>query len=43
MLLVELLLQLGIDHVVGRRDDVGQRADVAEVVANAAEGLDVGM
>ena len=39
VLLVELLLQLGVDHVVRRRDDVAQRADVAEVVANAAEGL----
>ncbi len=41
VLVVELLLQLGVDHVVRRRDDVAQRADVAEVVANAAEGLDV--
>ena len=33
MLLVELLLQLGVDHVVGRGDHVAQGADVAQVVA----------
>ena len=42
VLVVEPLLQLGVDHVVRRRDHVAQRADVAEVVANAAKGLDVG-
>ena len=41
MLVVERGLQLGIDHVVRRRDDVRERADVAEVVADTAEGLDV--
>ena len=42
VLLVELVLKLGVDHVIRRADDVRQRADVLEVVANAAEGLDVG-
>ena len=39
MLAIKLLLQVGIDHVVGRGDHVAQRADVAEVVAEGAEGL----
>ena len=38
--LVEVLLQLRPNHVVGRRDHVGQRADAAEVVTDATEGLD---
>ena len=42
MLVVQPLLQLGVDHVVRRRDDVAQRADVAEVVTNAAKGGDIG-
>ncbi len=42
MLLVELVLQLGADHVVRRSNDVAQRADVPQVVTQSAEGLDVG-
>jgi hypothetical protein len=42
MLVVQLLLQVGIDHVIRRRDDVAERANMAKVIANAAEGLDVG-
>ena len=39
MFAVELVLQLRADHVVGRRDHVAQRPDVAKVVAEAAKGL----
>ena len=30
-----------IDHVVGRRDDIAERTDVAQVVAEPAKGLDL--
>ena len=33
---------LGVDHVVGRRGDVAQRADAVEVVVQGGEGADVG-
>ena len=36
--LVELVLQAGVDHVVGRRHHVGERADTGHVVADTAEG-----
>src|SRR5436190_684461 len=36
---VELLLKRGVDHIIRRRDDIAQRADMAEVVADAAESL----
>ena len=42
MELVEVLLQFGTDHVVGRRDNVAQRADAAKVVADSTEGLNFG-
>ena len=42
MQLVEVLLQLGADHIVGRRDHVAQRADAAKVVADSTEGLNFG-
>ena len=42
VLLVELRLQVRIDHVVGRRDHLRQRADVLGVVAEATERGDGG-
>ena len=41
VLVVQLLLQLAIDHVVRRRDDVAERTDVTKIVADAAEGGDI--
>ena len=38
VLVVERVLKVRVDHVIGRRDHVAQRADVAEVVANSAKG-----
>jgi len=35
MELVEVILKLGADHVVGRSDDVGQRTDTTKVVTNS--------
>src|SRR3990172_5026140 len=42
MLFVERVLQLRIDHIIRRRDDITKRADVAQVIADSAKGLDVG-
>ena len=42
MELVEMVLQLGTDHVVRRGDNVAQRADAAKVVTDSAEGLNLG-
>ncbi len=39
---VEPVLQCRIDHVVWRRHDVRQRADLGHVITNAAEGANVG-
>ncbi len=34
---VELVLQFGIDHVIGRSDHVGDRTDVIQVVSQCSE------
>src|SRR5256885_2305009 len=39
---VQPLLKRGVDHIIRRRDDIAQRADVPEVVADASECLDGG-
>src|SRR5262249_10675697 len=39
---VQSLLQVGVDDVIGRSDHVAERTDAAQVVAVRAEGADVG-
>ena len=39
---VEPVLERRLDHVVGRRDHVGEGADPGHVVADPAEGMDLG-
>jgi hypothetical protein len=41
MLLVQGILKFGADHIVRRRDDVAERADLAQVVTDSAKGLDL--
>ena len=40
--IVQRALHVGVDDIVRRGDDVAKRANVSQIVADAAEGLDSG-